>query len=60
MRVLLAHLEDSPPDPCTKRPDVPTPLGWAIMRALEKDPARRPPTAGAYAHLLAFAARAPR
>jgi serine/threonine-protein kinase len=47
-----AHLEEEPPDP----PAGPQ-LAWAIGRALEKDPAARPPTATAYAHLLRSAAK---
>lgn len=47
-----AHLQDDPPDP----PALPE-LGRALLTALEKDPARRPPTATMYAHMLAAAAR---
>jgi serine/threonine-protein kinase len=47
-----AHLEDDPPDP----PALPQ-LGRAVLSALEKDPARRPPTATMYAHMLAAAER---
>ena len=47
-----AHLEDEPPDPPTS-PEV----AWALLRALEKDPAERPPTATTYARLLEVAAR---
>jgi serine/threonine kinase PknH len=47
-----AHLEDQPPDP----PASPE-LAWALLRALEKDPAERPGTAMTYAHLLRAAMR---
>lgn len=47
-----AHLQDDPPEPPTS-PDV----SWALLRALEKNPAARPPTATMYAHLLRVAAR---
>jgi serine/threonine protein kinase len=47
-----AHLEDDPPDPPTS-PEV----AWALLRALQKDPAKRPATAMTYAHLLRTAAR---
>ena len=47
-----AHLEDDPPDP----PALPD-LGRALLTALQKDPADRPPTATMYAHMLAAAAR---
>jgi serine/threonine protein kinase len=45
----LAHLEQEPQAPCEG------PLGWAVLQALEKDPARRPPTAVAYASMLRVA-----
>jgi serine/threonine protein kinase len=57
MRILWAHMQEEAPDPCVKRPGMPASFGWAITRALEKDPARRPPTASAYGHLVAVAAR---
>ena len=46
-----AHLEDEPPDPPTS-----SDVAWALLRALAKDPAERPPTATMYAHLLRAAA----
>ena len=48
-----AHLEDDPPDPPAS-PDV----SQALLLALAKDPAARPPTATMYAHLLRAASRA--
>jgi len=56
MRILWAHLQEDPPDPCEARPDIPADVGWAILRALEKDPEKRPPTATAYAHGVRIAA----
>ena len=50
-----AHLNLEPPDPCAEREDAPGGLSWAILQALAKDPAKRPPTATAYAHMLGFA-----
>jgi serine/threonine protein kinase len=50
-----AHLNLEPPDPCADRDDAPDGLSWAILQALAKDPAKRPPTATAYAHLVSFA-----
>jgi serine/threonine protein kinase len=47
-----AHLEDDPPEP-----PAPPGVAWALRRALEKEPAARPPTATTYAHLLNAAAR---
>jgi serine/threonine-protein kinase len=56
MRILWAHLQEEPPDPCTGRADLPSDVGWAVTRALEKDPEKRPPTATAYAHMVRVAA----
>ena len=56
IQVGLAHLQDEPPDPGADRDDLPPMLGWAVRRALAKDPNRRPPTAGAFAHMLRLAA----
>jgi serine/threonine-protein kinase len=47
-----AHLDDEPPDPPASAD-----VGWALLRALAKAPAARPPTATAYAHFLTAAAR---
>jgi serine/threonine-protein kinase len=51
-QVGLAHLEEAPPDPTAERADAPAQFSAAILSALEKDPDRRPETAGAYASLL--------
>ena len=51
-----AHLNEPPPDPSETREDVSPSLSWAALKALEKDPAQRPPTATAYASLLHVAA----
>jgi serine/threonine protein kinase len=56
LKVGLAHLRDEPPDPGADRADLPPMLGWAVRRALVKDPNRRPPTATAFAHMLHMAA----
>jgi serine/threonine protein kinase len=56
MRILWAHLQEDPPDPSTARDDVPADVGWAVTRALEMDPEKRPPTATAYAHMVRIAA----
>src|SRR4051794_9423066 len=56
MRILWAHLQEDPPDPAAGRDDVPPDVGWAITRALEKEPEKRPPTATAYAHMVRIAA----
>lgn len=54
-QVAMAHLEDEPPDPCADRDDCPDGVAWAVLRALEKDPAQRPPTATAYARIVGMA-----
>src|SRR6266511_760310 len=56
LAVGIAHLEEQPSDPCQNRDDVPSSLSWAVLQALEKDPARRPPSATAYATMLRVAA----
>jgi serine/threonine-protein kinase len=56
MRILWAHLQEDPPDPCASRDDIPSDVGWAVTRALEKEPEKRPPTATAYAHMVRIAA----
>jgi serine/threonine protein kinase len=52
-----AHLNVSPPDPSETRPEVTPSFSWALLKALEKDPAARPPTATAFASLLHVATR---
>jgi serine/threonine protein kinase len=52
LSVGTAHLEDEPPDPPAS-PEV----ARALLLALAKNPADRPPTATMYAHLLRAAAR---
>jgi serine/threonine-protein kinase len=56
MRILWAHLQEEPPDPLAGRSDVAADVSWAILRALEKEPEMRPPTATAYAHMVRVAA----
>ena len=51
-QVGIAHLEEQPPDPCEDRPDLGPGVAAALLAALEKDPAARPQSAGAYAELL--------
>ena len=58
MKILWAHLRDEPPDPCATR-DVPKGVTWAVLSALQKDPARRPATATAYARMVQAAAGVP-
>lgn len=48
----LAHLEEPPPNPSAERPELSLGFAAALLSALEKDPAQRPASAGAYAELL--------
>jgi hypothetical protein len=56
MRVLWAHLQDEPSDPCEGRDDVPAGFSEAVMLGLRKDPEQRPKTGSAYARALTEAA----
>jgi hypothetical protein len=53
--ILVRQITVTPPPVRTHAPSVPASLDAAIMRALEKDPARRPQTALAFAESLAAA-----
>jgi serine/threonine protein kinase len=55
MRILWAHLQDPPKDPRLLRADLPPRFAGALLVALEKDPDKRPPSAGEYARILAAA-----
>ena len=48
----LAHLEEPPPDPAADRSELSPGLAAALLSALEKDPADRPASAGAFADAL--------
>jgi hypothetical protein len=52
----VGHLDEEPPDPCAQRPDAPDGFGQAVAFALRKAPPERPPTATAYARLIAVGA----
>jgi serine/threonine protein kinase len=56
MRILWAHLQDEPPDPCQLRPDLPRAFAQVLMTALAKDREQRPARAGEYAQMLEQAA----
>ncbi len=47
MELFAAHLDHEVADPSSLRPDVPARLGEVILRLLDKDPARRFPSAAA-------------
>lgn len=51
-QVGLAHLEETPPDPCANRPDLGPAFSAALLTAIEKSPDARPASATAYADLL--------
>ena len=55
--VAVAHLEDEPPDASERRDEVPVPLSDILRQAMAKDPAERPRTGTAFAHLLRAASR---
>ena len=55
--VAVAHLEDEPPDASERREEVPRPLADVLRHAMAKDPAERPRTGTAFAHLLRAASR---
>jgi serine/threonine-protein kinase len=59
VQMLSAHLYDEPPDPCATRDDGSPELSWAVLRALAKEPAARPPTATSYARMVQVAAGVP-
>jgi serine/threonine-protein kinase len=51
--VALRHVKDRPPAPSQKRPDLPRSVDGVVLRALDKDPTRRWPSAGAFAEAMA-------
>ena len=55
MRMMWAHLQEEPADPAAAREDASDSLGWAINRALCKEPGDRPPTATAFARMVSMA-----
>jgi hypothetical protein len=59
MRVLWAHLQDEPADPCEGRSDVPPGFITALKSALRKEPGERPDSGVIYAQSLADAAGIP-
>jgi serine/threonine protein kinase len=59
MRILWAHLEEEPPDPRRLRGDLSQQFAQTLLLALEKDPEKRPASAGEYARMLAAAAAPP-
>jgi serine/threonine protein kinase len=52
MRVLWAHLQDPPAKPSDRRANLPEAASDAVLKALDKDPAARPQSAGEFAQML--------
>ncbi|MFN8608439.1 MAG: serine/threonine-protein kinase [Vulcanimicrobiota bacterium] len=52
MQVMMGHLRDQPRPPSSWRPNIPANLEALLLSLLEKDPARRPPTADQVIALL--------
>jgi predicted Ser/Thr protein kinase len=50
--VVMQHINDSPPPPSRVLAGIPAPVDQIVLRALEKDPTRRWPSAGAFAQAL--------
>jgi serine/threonine protein kinase len=59
MRILWAHLQDQPADPCANRQDLSPEFGQALLTAMAKPPEERPQSAGEYARMLVAAAGRP-
>lgn len=51
------HMDEKPPHVCDVNPKVPRSVGAMVMEALEKDPLRRPVTAGEFARAFQRAAQ---
>ena len=54
---ITLHLDTEPDDLASHRPDVLSSFSFAVLTALAKEPAKRPPSGRAYALLLAAGAR---
>ena len=57
--VMLAHVAHDPPSVCERRPELPAALDDVLGRAMAKDPAERPATAGELAAGMRLALDAP-
>jgi serine/threonine protein kinase len=57
VEALLAHVRDEPPSLTVERADLPPSVSWAVLKALAKDPADRPPTASAYVQMVRASTR---
>jgi serine/threonine protein kinase len=56
-QLALAHLNEDPRPVIELRSEIGRDLNWAILSALAKEPDQRPPTATAYANIVAVGAR---
>jgi serine/threonine-protein kinase len=56
VKILWAHLQDDPDDPCAGREDLPGGFGEAIVSAMAKEPDKRPQSASDYAQRIEQAA----
>jgi eukaryotic-like serine/threonine-protein kinase len=59
MGVMLAQLEDMPEHPSDANPEIPRPVGDAVMLALQKKPEERPQSATGFATLVRSAVGPP-
>ena len=59
MRIMWAHLQDEPPHPSDVNPQLPRPVGDAILKGLAKEPAERPQSATEFMRLVEEAAGPP-
>jgi serine/threonine protein kinase len=59
MRIMWAHLQDEPPHPSDANAKLPRPVGDAILKGLQKDPANRPQTATEFMRGVEYAAGPP-
>jgi serine/threonine-protein kinase len=55
----FAHLTEPPPDPRTRRPELPEGAAHALLTALEKEPDARPTTATALARMVMLGSASP-
>jgi serine/threonine protein kinase len=57
LELAMAHVDESPPDPCGRRSELDPEVAAVVLEALAKDPGARPRTGTAFANLLRAAAR---
>ncbi|HEX4735290.1 MAG TPA: serine/threonine-protein kinase [Thermoleophilaceae bacterium] len=59
IRIMWAHLQDPPPHPSDLNTKLPRPVGDALLKGLDKDPAARPQSATELMRLVEYAAGPP-